>query len=164
MLRFCLALVLSLALSQAAFAFEASRHTASAGGNLTAVGVADSSWLTSGQTASALFSTGSDWIQVYLGIYNTKVNFDFAVGGAYKFTVAGTRSTGFHIGPGFALGTVDDEFAFAIFGAAGGHFTLADHFLLSVDAGPMITHTKNNTNFRLRPVGNLLGLSLFYVF
>ncbi len=157
--------------SVSALAAENARHTTSfssfsspSDDSLIAVGVADTNSVSGGESVSAMFSSKSNWIQAYLAVYSTKVNFDFAIGGAYKFTLAGTRSTGFHIGPGFTVGTVADDFAFAIFGAAGGHFSITDHFMFSVDAGPMITHTKNNTNFRLRPLGQLLGLSAFYVF
>jgi hypothetical protein len=134
------------------------------GSNLMAVGVAATDTITNGESATMLFSNHHDWIQTYLAVYSTKGNFDFAVGGAYKFTVAGTRAMGFHVGPGFTVGTVGNNFAFSIFGAAGGHFTFAEHFFISVDAGPMVTHTENNTNFRLRGLGNYLGMTIAYIF
>jgi hypothetical protein len=134
------------------------------GSNQMAVGVAATDIITNGESATALFSNHHDWIQTYLAVYTTKGNFDFAVGGAYKFTVAGTRNVGFHVGPGFTVGTVGNSFAFAIFGAAGGHFTFAEHFFISVDAGPMVTHTDSNTNFRLRGLGNYLGMTIAYIF
>jgi hypothetical protein len=164
------ALVFAASTSLALGASDSLRHTSSAsehsyGGSTTmAVGVSDTQTITAGESATALFSVGQNWVQTYLAIYTTKGNFDFAVGGAYKFTVAGTRATGFHIGPGFTVGTVANDFAFAFFGAAGGHYTFAEHLLFSVDAGPMVTHTANNTNFRLRGFGPVLGLTIAYVF
>ena len=160
-----LLLLSSSAFAEPRHAVAASTPSYSSGGATEiAVGVSDTSHVTNAESATAFFSMGRDWLQTYLGVYQTKGNFDFAVGGAYKFTLAGTRATGFHVGPGFTVGTVNDDFAWAIFGAAGGHFTFAEHLLLSVDAGPMVTHTKNNTNFRLRPIGQLLGLTVAYVF
>ncbi len=155
--------------SVAAFAADNNtRHISasfsSGGESVKAVGVADTTVVAGGQTLSAMFSSGRDWIQAYLGFFQTKGVVDFAGGGAYKFTLAGTRALGFHAGPGVMLGTFADDFAFSFFGAAGGHFTVVDRLLFSVDAGPMVTHTANNTNFRLRPLGALLGLSVFYVF
>ena len=129
-----------------------------------ALGVADTQTITGGESATALFAVGENWVQPYLGLYQTKGAFSFAVGGAYKITVAGKRTTGFHVGPGFAVGTQADDFAFSIFGAAGGHFTFNDHLFFSVDAGPMITHTKNNTNFLIRGFGPMLGLTIAYIF
>ena len=67
-------------------------------------------------------------------------------------------------GPGISLGTSNDDFAWAVFGAGGGHFTIAEHMLFSVDAGPMLTHTKNNTNLRIRGIGSLLGASVHFIF
>ena len=128
------------------------------------IGVADTQTVTTGESATALIGMGDDWLQTYLGVYQTKGAFSFAIGGAYKFTVAGTRSTGFHIGPGFTAGTVADDFAFSIFGAAGGHFTFNEHLFFSIDAGPMVTHTKNNTNFVVRGFGPVLGLTIAYIF
>jgi hypothetical protein len=171
-MRFTLLSALCLLLSTGT-AFAASdtiHHHAAApehayyGETLTALGVTDSSTVTTGESLSAMFSMGKNWIHTLLAVYQTKGNFDFAVGGIYKFTVAGTRANGFHVGPGFTVGTVADDFAFAIFGAAGGHFTIADHLLFSVDAGPMVTHTKDNTNLRIRGLGQLLGASVHYVF
>lgn len=129
------------------------------------LGVADTSNVTNGESISGLMSMGHDWVQGLVAVYTTKGNFDFAVGGIYKFTVVGTRSTGFHMGPGFTIGSVGGDFAWAFFGAAGGHFTVAEHLMLSVDAGPMVTHTKNNTNFRLRALGDsVLSLAVHYLF
>jgi hypothetical protein len=162
------ALCLLLAAGSAFGASDKIRNSSSASEHRSqttmAIGVADTDTIAGGESLTGLFSMGDNWLQAYLGIFTTKTNFDFAVGGAYKLTISGTRATGFHVGPGFTVGTVGDEFAFAIFGACGGHFTLADRLLVSVDGGPMVTHTKNNTNFRLRGFGPYLGLTLAYVF
>jgi hypothetical protein len=148
-------------------ASDSLRHVSSASersGSVTALGVMDTSNVATAESLSGMFSMGSDWLQALASVTQTKGSFSFAVGAIYKFTVAGTRANGFHMGPGFTVGTVADDFAFAVFGACGGHFTLADRLLFSVDAGPMVTHTANNTNFRLRGLGNLLGASVHYVF
>jgi len=162
---------LALASSSALAASDSIKHHSSApesehyyGNNLSAVGVASTDMIMGGESATALFSAGKDWIQVYAAVYQTKGAVSFGAGGVYKFTVAGTRNTGFHVGPGFTMGTVADAFAFAIFGAAGGHFTIADHYFISVDAGPMVTHTENNTNFRIRGLGQYLGMTIAYIF
>ncbi|MGZ3719846.1 MAG: hypothetical protein ACXWR1_16015 [Bdellovibrionota bacterium] len=161
------ALCLALSCGSAFAASDTIRRTSSAaehGNNLTAVGVSDTANVTGAESLTVLFTVGQDWIQTYAAVYKTNVDFDFGAGGAYKFTVAGNRLTGFHVGPGFTVGTVNGQFGFAIFGAAGGHFTIADHLLISVDGGPMVTHTKDNTNFRLRGLGNYLGLTVAYVY
>jgi hypothetical protein len=161
------ALCLALSCGSAFAASDSIRHTSSAaehGSNLTAVGIADTANITAGESLTVLFTNGQDWIQTYAAIYSTNNDFDFGAGGVYKFTVAGNRMTGFHVGPGFTVGTVSGVFGFAILGAAGGHFTIADHLLLAVDGGPMVTHTKNNTNFRLRGLGSYLGLTVAYIF
>lgn len=132
--------------------------------NLTALGMADTTVIAGGQSLSAMFSTTSDWIQVLLGVHQTKGNFDFAVGGIYKFTVIGNRANGFHVGPGATIGTYGGDFAFTVMGAAGGHFTLFERLMLSVDGGPMYVHTEAAKNFRMKPMGEILGLSVHYVF
>lgn len=151
------------------------RHTSAAehhyhGDNVWALGVSDTTNIATGETLTALFSTADNWVQTYLGVFRTKDTFTFSAGGAYKFTVAGTRATGFHVGPGIVLGTVSDSFAFGIFGAAGGHFTVADHLFLSVDGGPAFVHISgkdggpSSSNFVLRGFGPYLGLTIAYVF
>jgi hypothetical protein len=143
------------------------RHTSSGiehGGQTIGVGVADTQSFAPGESATALFAIGSDWIQSYLGFYQTKGALTFSAGGNFKFTVAGSRHVGFHVGPGFFLGSVAGDFAYSIYGAAGGHYTLFDHLFFSVDAGPGITHTKDNTNFVLRGLGPVLGLTIAYLF
>jgi len=130
----------------------------------TGLGMSDTTIVSGGQSLSALFSTSSDWIQVLAGVHQTKGNFDFSVGGMYKFTVIGNRNTGFHVGPGFTIGTFGGQFAFTVFGALGAHFTLFEHLMLSIDGGPMYVHTDAAKNFRMKPIGDTLGLSIHYVF
>lgn len=132
-------------------------------GEITALGVADTYYLTYGQSASALFSVGRNWIQALFGINQSRSAFSFGVGGAYKFTIAGDRRTGFHVGPGFTVGTVHKDFAFTIHGMFGGHFTIFERLILSVDAGPIFEVIDGDADFRLRPMGNALGLSLHYI-
>jgi hypothetical protein len=135
----------------------------------TAVGVADTANFMGTQSASALFSNNNDWIQAMLNIQGVSGSFRFSVGGAYKFTVAGNNRAGFHIGPGLALGTASDgaggsNFGFAVVGMFGGHYTLFERLLLAVDAGPILTINDGNVDFGIAPMGNLLGLSVHYLF
>jgi hypothetical protein len=134
----------------------------------TAVGVADTSNFMAGQSVSALFSNNNDWIQAMMNLRSVSGDVEFSVGGAYKFTVAGTNRAGFHIGPGLSLGTVaaggESNFAFAIVGMFGGHYTLFERLLLSVDGGPILSVVDGNVDFGIAPMGTLLGLSIHYLF
>lgn len=162
-----LALFVCLTLSSVAHA-NANRSVAQVG-STKALGVADTSNVSTGQSLSALFSTaGGDWIQALLGVESTRGSFVFGLGGIYKFTVAGNARTGFHVGPGATIGTVavggKSKFAFGFSGLAGGHFTLFDRLMLSVDGGPMLAVVDGDANFALKPMGTLLGLSVHYLF
>lgn len=136
--------------------------------SLTAMGVADTSNVSTGQSLSAMFSFNKNWLQTYMGIENTQGTFTFGLGAIYKFTVAGDAKTGFHVGPGFSVGTVPvggkAKFAFSIFGMAGAHFTLFDRLILSVDGGPMVNVVDGDANFRMKPMGETLGLGIHYLF
>lgn len=136
--------------------------------SMTAMGVADTSHVSTGQSLSAMFSFNKNWLQTYMAIENTQGAFTFGLGAIYKFTVAGDAKTGFHVGPGFSVGTVPvggkAKFAFSIFGMAGAHFTLFDRLILSVDGGPMVNVVDGDANFRMKPMGELLGLSVHYLF
>jgi len=133
-----------------------------------AFGFTDSSNFLTGQSASALFGGDTDWIHVMLSVNRTLGTFEFGVGGIYKFTVAGDRRAGFHVGPGVSVGTVavgaKSEFGFGIAGVAGGHWTLFDRLIVSVDGGPALGVVDGNANFSLKPLGEILGLSLHYLF
>lgn len=128
------------------------------------LGMADTTTIAGGQSLSALFSVGDNWIHGFLGVHQTKGDFDFGLGGGYKFTVIGTRATGFHVGPMASLGTFGGDFAFTIVGNVGAHFTLFEKLMLSVDGGPMYVHTQPAKNFRMKPIGELLGMSIHYLF
>ena len=128
------------------------------------LGMADTTTISGGQSLSAIFNVTDNWIQAFLGVHQTKGDFDFAVGGAYKFTVIGTRATGFHVGPMASIGTFGGDFAFTIVGNAGAHFTIFEKMMLSVDGGPMYVHTDKAKNFRMKPIGELLGMSIHYLF
>lgn len=130
----------------------------------TGLGFADTSTIAGGQSLSALFNVNDNWIQGFLGVHQTKGNFDFAVGGGYKLTVIGNRNTGFHVGPMASIGTFGGDFAFTIMAGAGAHFTLFDKMMLSFDGGPMYVHTQAAKNFRMKPMGELLGMSVHYLF
>lgn len=136
--------------------------------SMTAMGVADTSHVSTGQALSAMFSFNKNWLQTYMAIESTQGAFTFGLGAIYKFTVAGDAKTGFHVGPGFSVGTVPvsgkSKFAFSIFGMAGGHFTIFDRLILSVDAGPMVSVVDGDANFRMKPMGELLGLGVHYLF
>jgi hypothetical protein len=143
------------------------REPASSSGSW-AMGVASTNVITNTESLSALLESGKNWIEIDLGIHHTRGNFQFATGGAYKFTVAGDRHTGFHVGPGLALGTTDvlgnAKFTFSLSGLAGGHFTFGDHLMVSVDGGPVLYVTDGNVDFRMRPRGDILGVGVYYLF
>lgn len=149
----------------AALALTALLGTGSAqAARLTALGMADTTMVAGGQSLSAMFSGVTDWVQVLAGVHQTKDDVNFGAGGFYKFTVIGTRANGFHVGPGAILGTHGGKFAFSVIGAAGGHFTLFERLMISVDGGPMYVHTDAAKNFLMKPIGDILGLSVHYVF
>jgi hypothetical protein len=165
---FCL---FALALSVSAVAAPKSatnNEYAPASGSLTAMGVADTSNISTGQSLSAMFSFNRNWLQTYMTIDRTQGTFVFGLGGIYKFTVAGDARMGFHVGPGFSVGTVPvsgkSKFAFSLFGMAGGHFTLFDRLILSVDGGPMVNVVDGDANFSMKPMGETLGLGIHYFF
>lgn len=145
-------------------AYAAEAYGANGGSSSFAFGYADTQYIANTQAASVLFASGKDWIQAFLGVQNTRGNFDFGLGGMYKFTLSGDRRAGFHLGPGFAVGTVGDDFAFSIYGMVGAHFTLFERLLLSVDGGPMLSVIDGDANFRMRAMGETLGLGIHYLF
>ena len=158
-----LKIALALALALAAFAPQAQAATA--------LGVADTGNFMTGQSLSALFSINNDWIQANLAIEGVNSNFVFSVGGAYKFTVAGNNRAGFHVGPGISLGTQalatgrgGTKFGFAVVGMFGGHYTLFERLLLSVDGGPILTVVDGTVDFQVKPMGSLLGVGIHYLF
>lgn len=177
-------LALALTFSTAAFAGE--RHIASStsvsGGKPVAVGVSDTTNLTGGQSGSVMFATEKDWIHTFLTVNHSQGSFSFGAGGIYKFTVSGNRAMGFHVGPGLAVGTVSvggssvnvsgntvtvessTKFGFSILGDVGAHYTLFDHLILSMDAGPIFSVVDGEFNFMLKPIGEVLGLSVHYLF
>jgi hypothetical protein len=174
-MRTLLACLFALSLACAP-AMAASRTVASSG-SLTALGFADTSNISVGQSLSAMFSINQNWLQTFLTITQTKDAFTFGLGGIYKFTVAGDRHMGFHVGPGFAVGTVPassvagatsgtskTKFAFSIYGLAGAHYTIFDRLILSVDGGPMVNVIDGTADFSMKPMGQLLGLGLHYLF
>jgi hypothetical protein len=134
----------------------------------TALGVADTTYLTNGQSMSALFSNNADWIQAYFGVNDTSGGFHFGLGGAYKFTIAGTGAAGIHVGPGLSLGNMatgnGNKIFFTIQGLVGGHITVLDRLILGVDGGPILAIVDGDTSFRLKPTGQILGLSVHYLF
>ncbi|MDN5871083.1 MAG: hypothetical protein L0H73_10260 [Nitrococcus sp.] len=129
------------------------------------LGYFDSDNLTlEGDNVSGLYSVKKDWAQVFFGVYNTNDSLSFSIGGAYKFTVWGDQYAGLHVGPGIAMGTANDNFLFSAFGLAGFHYTIFDSVMLSLDGGPILTLVNDEVNFSLEPTGNLLGLSIHYLF
>lgn len=117
-----------------------------------------------GDNLSALYSVNEDWAQAFFGIYHTNDSFSFSIGGAYKFTVMGDKNAGLHIGPGLAMGTVNDKFLFSAYGLAGFHYAILDRLMVSVDGGPILNLVDDEVDFSLQPAGNLLGLSVHYLF
>lgn len=164
-MRFLLLAALCLTFTLPAVAAPSS---ASSSSGAKAFGFTDSSNLLNGQSASALFGGTTDWIHVMLAINKTLGAFEFGVGGIYKFTVLGDRRTGFHMGPGVSVGTVavggKSKFGFSISGLAGAHWTIFDRMIVSVDGGPAVAVVDGDANFSFRPIGDLLGLSLHYLF
>lgn len=183
-MRFFSLLAFALTLSTAAFAGE--RHlsstTAAAGAKPVAVGVSDTTNLTGGQSVSVMFATDKDWIHTFLGVNHSQGSFSFGAGGIYKFTVHGNRAMGFHVGPGLAVGTVSvggssvnvsgstvtvessTKFGFSILGDVGAHYALFDRLVLSLDGGPIFSVVDGEFNFMLKPIGEVLGLSVHYLF
>lgn len=142
------------------------------GEGTTALGVADTSNISVGQAVSLMFGISDDWLQTFATIERTSGVFVFGVGGIYKFTVAGDRRIGFHVGPGISLGTVamgagaatSSEFAFSISGMAGAHFTAFDRVMFSIDGGPILAVVDGDANFAMKPMGEHLGVSVHYLF
>jgi hypothetical protein len=180
-------LILALFISVPAFAKERKVEIEASESSLHeakpfALGVADTTNLTGGQSASVMFATQKDWIHTFLGVNHSQGSFAFGAGAIYKFTVQGTRAAGFHIGPGVSVGTVSfsgssvrvagntlsveggTKFGFAIVGDVGAHYTLFDHLIFSMDAGPIFSVVDGSFNFMLKPIGEVLGLSFHYLF
>lgn len=141
-----------------ALSFSSNAHA------LTGLGMSDTTVIAGGQSLSAIFGIGEHQIQTILGVHQTKGNFDFAVGGFFRMPLIGTAKTGFHFGPGFTIGTFGGDFAFTVVAAFGAHFTIFENMMLSVDGGPMYVHTQAAKNFKLKPIGDTLGLSIHYMF
>ncbi|MDN5850548.1 MAG: hypothetical protein L0H63_13080 [Nitrococcus sp.] len=157
LIRFTMASALITSLCLLALPFKAEARMG--------LGYFDSDNLTRrGDNLSALYSVNKDWAQAFFGVYNTNDGLSFSIGGAYKFTVLGDQKSGLHIGPGLAMGTVNDKFLFSAFGLAGFHYTVFDRVMLSVDGGPILTLVDDEVDFSLEPAGNLLGLSIHYLF
>jgi hypothetical protein len=103
-------------------------------------------------------------VQVFLGIPNTAVNFNFSAGGAYKLTTHGTSSNGFHIGGNVLMGSTGGNFTVQPGGLVGIHFTPAHSMLLAFDGGPQLTITDGEADFSLDAFSAQLGASLIYFF
>jgi hypothetical protein len=134
------------------------------------LGVWSSDQVTVGDTISALFSSGDNWIQPFFSIAGTRGSFEFNVGGSYRVTVAGSSKSGFHFAPGIALGSVNtgagtgNKFAFSFFGLAGGHYAIFDRLIFAFDGGPILSVVDGDLDFKIRPAGAQLGMSLHYLF
>lgn len=129
------------------------------------VGFSNTDNVTSGQSLSALYTMNRGRIQAFFGIYNTNDHFDFAIGGAYKFTIIGDQSAGLHIGPGIAIGSARDDFLFTVYGVIGFHYMIVDHLMLSMDGGPILKVVDGEVDFSVEPMGDqMLGLSIHYFF
>ena len=101
-------------------------------------------------------------IQPYFGVLGTSGSFNFLAGGAFKATVAGTGSTGLHIGGDVLLGSVASTFVATFGGIFGIHFAVHQSVMLSVEGGPQLGIAGGNTDFTIQSVSSLLGLSLIY--
>lgn len=131
-----------------------------------AIGVADTTNIIQGQSLSLLFPMNKDSLQTFLGLHRTHGMFEFGAGGAYKVTLHGDRRTGLHFGPGLSVGTASrgpkTKFAFSAFGLVGGHHTLFERLIVSVDGGPIMTVLNGDVDLGIKPAGNMLGLAIHY--
>lgn len=140
-------------------------------GGKVAIGFYDSSNLITGQSFSLLLSSKDHWFQTYFGVHRTSGGlFEAGLGLTYKFTIAGNRNTGLHLGPGVTIGSAqhgssnNEAFRLSLNGVFGAHFTLFEKLILSVDGGPNLIFLKGDESFNFRPAGGLLGLGIHYLF
>lgn len=103
-------------------------------------------------------------IQTYLSIPTTSGNFNFYAGGAYKYTLSGTASSGFHVGGDLLLGAAGGEFTLLGGGLMGLHFSPSHSFVLALDGGPQVSLVASKADFLLSGFSGLLGASLIYFF
>ncbi|MGE0616477.1 MAG: hypothetical protein AB7P04_12655 [Bacteriovoracia bacterium] len=114
------------------------------------------------------FGEGMQGLQLGFGIQTTSP-FTFALGAAYKSTLAGTRQTGFHIGGGIALGTGGNglggtQFNIGISGILGVHYSPVEAFQMSFDAGPTVTIAGGSASFGMGALSTLAGFTVMYMF
>ena len=121
-------------------------------------------------TSSAL----SGWIhlgtgkalQLTFGVGGTSPKFSMGLGSYYKYTLAASGNTGFHIGGGFGLGSILGKFFFGVGPVAGIHFFFPglDHLLINMDAGATLTVVDGTVNFLTGNLSSILGASIHYLF
>lgn len=140
-------------------------------GGKVAIGLYDSSNLITGQSLSLMLSSKDHWFQTYIGVHRASGGlFEAGLGVSYKFTIAGNRFTGLHLGPGITIGSAqhgtsnNESFRLSLNGIFGAHFTLFERLILSVDGGPNLVFLKGDESFTFRPAGALLGLGIHYLF
>jgi hypothetical protein len=120
---------------------------------------------------SGTFQFGSaSSVQGLFGIDGTSGTFRFSFGGIYRHTLAGTQTTGFHVGGGLVLSTVaagaaTTAFRVTLAPLAGFHYQVPHAPVqLSLDGGPMLTLLDGNADFQVGAGSQLLGLSIHYLF
>jgi hypothetical protein len=103
-------------------------------------------------------------VQAYLSIPTTSGNFNFYTGGAYKYTLSGNATTGFHIGGDLLLGATGGEFSLLGGGLMGVHFSPSQSIVFAVDGGPQVSLVASKADFLMSGFSGLLGASLIYFF
>lgn len=154
------------------------------GGHATRLGVGFSTWgggaMGGAPALSALILLGNGKMSIQpLFSIQSSDPFDFAMGGAFRYTVHGGEWAGFHIGGAMTFGTanqavtttvlgvptttVKDEFFLNIAPLAGFHFGVLNNIHLSFDGG-LNFHVTPNFQMQATPYSAQLGANLHYMF
>lgn len=100
--------------------------------------------------------------------------FNFGVGGLYRYQMFGTRSAGFHLGSGIALGsksyagakTVGSKFFTDLSALSGFHFMIPEtsNIQVNLDAAATLEIVDGDSNFMVGGLSPALGLGVHYFF
>ena len=95
----------------------------------------------------------------------------YGIAGSFKYTLTGSKYTGFHVGAGLGTGNHAEDKAFMrIAGIAGFHFKVAKRVLIHVDGGLTIINDDNTNNDEKNSQtvvaghSENFGLSMMYIF
>ena len=128
-----------------------------------------------GSTTTALSAwknwNNKDSSQAFLAVGDTSP-FSFGIGGAFRHTISGNETNGFHIGAGVNLSTyhntnVDNsKLYFNITPLGGFHFEIPNlsHILLSLDGGPAFNLQDGDFHFGIKSLSAAMGLAVHYMF